>query len=177
MGRDSVHVSLMQFADDTLLFCKDKKEMLKILFETIKAFQWLSEMKINWEKSSLSGVNIEDQRDEQTAKNLNCKAEKLPILYLGLPLGGNPKNADFLSPVQERIFKKLDRWKRYQISKGSRLTLCNSVLASIPLYYLSLFHLPVMISIGKNPEDFLMGRLLKWLIETFSPVGSFFSSL
>lgn len=83
-------------------------------------------------------------------------------MYLGSPLGGNPKNADFWSLVQEKIFKKLDRWKRYQISRGVRLTLCTSALGSIPLYYLSLFQLPVLISkkLEKSMRLFLWGDYL-----------------
>lgn len=55
VGRDLVHISNLQFADYTLLFSKDEDTILSIslLSETIKDFEWLLGLKVNWEKSSL----------------------------------------------------------------------------------------------------------------------------
>lgn len=39
VGRNSGHVFHLQFADDTLLFCKYDDAILEILFDTIKAFE------------------------------------------------------------------------------------------------------------------------------------------
>lgn len=58
MGPNAEHISDLQFADDTLLFSKDSDDMLAVLFDTVKAFEWLSGLKVNWEKSSLSRVNM-----------------------------------------------------------------------------------------------------------------------
>lgn len=98
-----VHISHLQFADDTLHFCKDEEVMLELLFDSIKAFEWLSGMKVNWKKSSLSGVNMEVLRARQVAGKFNCKAVHLSVLYLGSPLGGNPKSDEFWSPIQENF--------------------------------------------------------------------------
>lgn len=122
MGRDSIRIFHLQFADDTLLFCKEDDSMLNTMFNSIKAFEWLSGLKVNWNKSGLCGVNIESQRVRQIANKFNCKVELLPIIYLGLPLGGNPKSSDFWLPIQEKISKKLDRWKSFQLSRVDALS-------------------------------------------------------
>ncbi|KAL5538425.1 hypothetical protein UlMin_043523 [Ulmus minor] len=62
--------------------------------------------------------------------------------YLGLPLGGNPNSTEFWNPVVEKVGKRLDGWKKSVLSKGGRLTMIQSVLSSIPIYFMSLFKLP-----------------------------------
>ncbi|EXC11734.1 hypothetical protein L484_020789 [Morus notabilis] len=62
--------------------------------------------------------------------------------YFGLPLGGNPLSMEFWMPMIEKVSKRLDGWKNSFLSKGGRLTLIQSVLASIPIYYMSLFKIP-----------------------------------
>ena len=103
VGKDSIHLPLLQFADDTLLFCKYDDQMLLKLKDAIRLFEWCSGQKINWEKSALSGVNINDDELFQTAARLGCKAEKLPILYLGLDYYFFPSylyEKDFLFPKE-----------------------------------------------------------------------------
>lgn len=41
VGRNSVYIFHLQFADATLIFCKDDG-MVEILFKIIKAFEWQS---------------------------------------------------------------------------------------------------------------------------------------
>ena len=79
-----------------------------------------------------------------------------PIIYLGLPLGGNPQNIDFWEPVVSKVAKRLDGWKKAFLSRGGRLTLIQSVLSSPPIYYLSLFkaHMKVITSLEKLMRNF-----------------------
>lgn len=102
----------------------------------------MSGLKVNWDRSSLRGINIYLQKVALIATKWNCKTEQLPIMYLGLPLGGNPKLEVFWIPIKDKILKKLDRWKMYQLCRGGRLTVTQAVLGSIPLYYLSLYQMP-----------------------------------
>ena len=56
--------------------------------------------------------------------------------------------------------KRLALWKRQYISKGGRITLIKSTLASIPLYQRSLFRMPKIVArrLEKLQRDFLWGR-------------------
>lgn len=109
---------------------------------------------------------------EECAYRLNCKKQKLPIIYLGLPLGANPRLKKTWRPVIEKMKARLASWKRKLLSFGGRLTLIKSSLSNLPVYYLSLFKLPQ--SVAKEFESiqvaFLWGgsdlkrkiHLVKW---------------
>ncbi|KAL5575095.1 hypothetical protein UlMin_016794 [Ulmus minor] len=111
----------------------------------LKFFSMCSGLKINMNKSSLAGIGL---------------TEEEPMKYLGLPLGGNPNSAEFWNPVIEKVSKRLDGWKKAFLSKGGRLTLIQSVLSSIPIYYMSLFKMPrvVAASLEKMMREFLWDR-------------------
>ncbi|RVW48551.1 Zinc finger protein BRUTUS [Vitis vinifera] len=80
-----------------------------------------------------------------------------PILYLGLPLGGNPKACGFWDLVIERISSRLDGWQKAYLSFGGRITLIQSCLTHMPCYFLSLFKLPASVAakIERLQRDFL----------------------
>ena len=67
VGKDRVHIPILQFADDTLLFCKYDEEMMENLKKTLLVFEWCSGQKINWEKLAICGLNIEDSKVISTA--------------------------------------------------------------------------------------------------------------
>lgn len=69
---------------------------------------------------------------------MGCKVEKLPIKYLGLPLGANPKRIKTWEPMLDRMAKKLNVWSRRFNSSGGRLTLLNSNFGHLPIYFMSI---------------------------------------
>ncbi|KAK3218269.1 hypothetical protein Dsin_012239 [Dipteronia sinensis] len=76
---------------------------------------------------------------DRSAKMFRCKKASLPITFLGLPLGGNPRSISFWEPMLEKVHARLAPWKMLFISKAGRLVLIKSVLASLPTYFLSVF--------------------------------------
>ena len=88
-----------------------------------------------FEKSTLLGINIDDELLQNMAALSSCELGVWLIKYLGLPLGGNAQKIDFWELVVTKVAKKLDGWKKASLSRGGRLTLIHSVLSSIPIYY------------------------------------------
>ncbi|RVW32661.1 Transposon TX1 uncharacterized 149 kDa protein [Vitis vinifera] len=80
---------------------------------------------------------------EVLAFELGCKVGSLPSTYLGLPLGALHKLVAVWDGVEERMRKRLALWKRQFISKGGRITLIWSTLASMPIYLMSLMRMRV----------------------------------
>lgn len=108
----------------------------------LRCFEMTSGLKINFYKSKLVSLEIEEREIMRLAGLLNCKVQRVPFIYLGLPVGGNPRRLGFWDPVVAKLRGRLTQWRQKTLSFGGRLTLIASVLSSIPLFYLSFFRLP-----------------------------------
>jgi len=112
-------------------------------------------LKVNLAKSAL--IPIGEVPDlPQLALFFGCGVDSLPSTYLGLPLGASYKSKIVWEPVIEKFQRRLAGWKSKLLSKGGRLTLVQSALWSIPIYYASLFTIPASISgqLEKIMRDF-----------------------
>ena len=154
----AVSISHLLFADDAIVFCEAKKEDMTFLSWTLCWFEAASGLRINLAKSEIIPVGEVDEILEM-AVELGCKVGQLPSTYLGLPLGAPNKAGYVWDGVEERMRWKLALWKRQYLSKGGRITLIKSILASMPLYQLSLFRMPKVVArrLEKLQRDFLWG--------------------
>jgi hypothetical protein len=57
----------------------------------LRLFELLSGLKVNFVESRLFGVNIDDAFLNTVARFLNCKLGRMSFIYLGLPVGANPR--------------------------------------------------------------------------------------
>ena len=106
------------------------------------------------------------------AAELGCRVGSLPSQYLGLPLGVPNRASSMWDGVEEKVRRRLALWKRQYISKGGRITLIKSTLASMPIYQMSIIHMPKSVAkrVEKTQRDFLRGggnlegkvHLVKW---------------
>jgi hypothetical protein len=140
-----VSVSHLQYADDTLLDGEACVENLWCVKAILRWFELMSGLKVNFGKSRLLGVEVDAPFMGVAAKFLNCKLGKFPFIYLGLPVGANPRKEATWDPVIEVLQKRLHSWKNRFVSLGGRVVLINSVLAAIPLFYLSFMKLPTKV--------------------------------
>ncbi|RVW64320.1 hypothetical protein CK203_047007 [Vitis vinifera] len=93
--KNRIRVSHLQFADDTIFFsstCVEEQQTLKFI---LLVFGQIYGLKVNLDKSNLYGINLDQDHLSKLALLLDCKVSDWPILYLGLPLGGNPKACGF----------------------------------------------------------------------------------
>ncbi|GAU37415.1 hypothetical protein TSUD_361200 [Trifolium subterraneum] len=100
-----------------------------VLFET------MSGLKVNFNKILLVGVNIPDSWLGEAASALSCRVGKIPFLYLGLSIGGDPRRISFWEPVLDRLKSRLSGWQSRFLSFGGRLVLLKSVLTSLPVFW------------------------------------------
>ncbi|XP_050219021.1 uncharacterized protein LOC126669562 [Mercurialis annua] len=85
-------VSILQFADDTLIFVPNDLQMVENLLHILRCFELISGLKINYQKSSIIGINVDQFSLSKASDILNCKIKELPVSYFGLP---NAKETDF----------------------------------------------------------------------------------
>ncbi|XP_016173488.1 uncharacterized protein LOC107615992 [Arachis ipaensis] len=184
VGRDSVELSHLQFADDTILFCPPEDETMKYYKRLLRWFELMSGLSINFEKSSLIPINCEEQRVRSMCRMWGCKEDALPVKYLGVPLGANPRLVKTWMPIIDKVEEKLSLWKAKVLNKAKKLVLIKSVLNSLPVYYLSLYKMPKavaekLIFLQKrflwSKEDGRNGMaLVKWeLVQAPKKLGSF----
>ena len=121
-------------------------------------YEAASGLRINLAKSEIIPVG-EVEEILEMAVELGCKVGQLPSTYLGLPLGVPNKASCVWDGVEERMRWKLALWKRQYISKGGRITIIKSTLASMSLYQLSLFRMLRIVArrLKKLQRDFLWG--------------------
>ncbi|CAJ2641323.1 unnamed protein product [Trifolium pratense] len=160
-GHESVRVSHLQFADDTLLLGVRSWANVRALRAVLVLFETMSGLKVNFNKSLLVGVNISDSWLGEAASVLCCKVGKIPFLYLGLQIGGYPRRLMFWEPVLSRIKNRLSGWKSRFLSFGGRLVLLKSVLTSLPVYALSFFKVPSGLGV-RQLREFNLALLGKW---------------
>jgi hypothetical protein len=142
VAQNPIVLSHLQFADDTLLICVKSWANVRALRAVLVLFENMSGLKVNYHKSSLFGINIEDSWLREAASILSCKVGRIPFIYLGLPIGGDPRRLAFWDPVIYRIKSRLSEWNSRSLSYGGRLILLKSVLSSLPVYALSFFRAP-----------------------------------
>jgi len=105
-----VGVSHLQFADDTLILGSKSWANVRSLCAVLTLFADMSGLKVNFNKSMLVGINIVESWLTKEASILNCKVGKVPFLYLGLSIGGDPRRLAFWNPVMNSIKSKLSGW-------------------------------------------------------------------
>ena len=73
---------IIQYANDTLLIMPAEIEQVNSLKEMLGIYSRSTGLKINFHKSSIIPVNVEDTRVQQIAECLRCKIGSLPFTYL-----------------------------------------------------------------------------------------------
>ena len=139
-----MNVSHLLFVDDTIIFYEARKEHLTHLGWILGWFEATFGLRINLAKSELIPVGEVEDIEEMVVE-LGCRVGDFLVKYLGLPLGAHHKALSMWDGVEERIRRRLAIWKRQYMSKGMRITLIKSTLASIPIYQLSLFRMPKLV--------------------------------
>jgi hypothetical protein len=91
---------IIQYVDYTLMIMHaniDKLLQLKELFNTFSAS---TSLKVNFHKTTLVPMNIDNDQALELASAVGCRVESLPFTNLGLPLGTTrPSVADLIPMV------------------------------------------------------------------------------
>jgi hypothetical protein len=88
----------LQYADDTLLFLENDLEKASTMKWLLVCFEQMSGLKINYDKSDLLTIGMDEDSTNAFAKKFCCKKSEFPIKYLGVPLHySNLKRADFIA--------------------------------------------------------------------------------
>lgn len=110
---------------------------------------------------------------EMTFNFLNCSEGWIPFIYSRLPVGANPRSISTWEHMFDQLRGRLNSKGHKYISFGGHIVLLNSVLNSIPIFYLSFLKMPTKVvkQIVRIQIKFLWGgpwedvRFIGWNLE------------
>ncbi|CAJ2670830.1 unnamed protein product [Trifolium pratense] len=152
----------LQFADDTIIVGEGNWDNLWTIKTVLRSFEMVSGLKVNFFKSKLYGINLDDSFLNAASSFLHCGVETIPFRFLGIPVGANPRRRATWNPIIQSMEKRLCGWNGRLLSIGGRVTLINSVLSSLPLYFFSFFKAPTCVikEMVRIQRNFLWGGAL-----------------
>ena len=99
VGKNKEPVSILQYADDTIFFGEATMQNVKVLKIILKCFELSSGLKINFAKSQFGAICKSDHSRREAADFLNSGVLSLPFVYLGIPIGANPRCSAIWDPI------------------------------------------------------------------------------
>lgn len=111
-------------ADATQLTC---------LKELLNKFADSTGLKVNFSKSSIISINVSDTKMATLAAVLGCQVGSLPFTYLGLPMGTTKPRFQDLTPIMDRIERRLTASSSL-LSYSGRLQMVSSVISPSATY-------------------------------------------
>ncbi|KAA3460126.1 reverse transcriptase [Gossypium australe] len=160
LARSGPDLSHLFFADDLVIFGKAEMSQAQTLKDILRRFCNLSGHRISSRKSNIffsKGVDtiLEDQISQffgfQKVLNLGK--------YLGVPLLHDRVTKSTLNFVIDKVRSKLQNWDARKLSLAGRITLAQSVLLTIPSYFMQSLVIPkgVCDEIERITRQFIWG--------------------
>ncbi|GAU32122.1 hypothetical protein TSUD_218730 [Trifolium subterraneum] len=108
--------------DDTILVGEGDWDNLWTIKTVLRSFEIVSGLKVNFHKSKLYGINLDDGFLRASSAFLNCGVDSIPFRFLGIPVGENPRRKSTWAPILESMKKILSTWNGSLLSIGGTVT-------------------------------------------------------
>ncbi|GAU46303.1 hypothetical protein TSUD_283280 [Trifolium subterraneum] len=105
--RNNIQFQILQFADDTILMGEGSWHNVQTIKTLLRSFELVSGLKINFVKSKLYGISVEDRILDAGAAFLSCRSDAIPFKFLGIPVGANPRRRETWKPVIDAMSHRL----------------------------------------------------------------------
>jgi hypothetical protein len=111
----------------------------------LNTFADSTSLKVNYNKSCMMPINMDEEMLSHFYNTLQCRKGTLTFTYLGLSLGITKPMLDFFPPMVQRVERRLCGIADF-LDYGWKLLMVKSVLASLPIYYMSCLDIPITIN-------------------------------
>ncbi|KAK5811783.1 hypothetical protein PVK06_027155 [Gossypium arboreum] len=131
------------FADDALLFVRNKQSEVMAFSKILESFERISGHRINFDKSMVyfSPNTLASQR-ERLSSLLRMRVVPNLDAYLGLPIPVGKKKRDAFKSILDRTAYRINNWSKRLLSYGGKEIFIKSVLQAVPTYAFSVFFAP-----------------------------------
>jgi hypothetical protein len=132
---------IVQYADDTLLIMKADARQLIFLKSLLNSFAESIGLEVNYNKSQMLPINVSHEEIQTLASTFGCTIGTLPFTYLGLPMGTTKPKMEDLTPIMDRVERKLSSCATW-LSYSGRLHIVNAAITPIITYTMCTIKLP-----------------------------------
>jgi hypothetical protein len=119
------------------------------LKDILLCFESMSGLRINFHKSEVMVLGMDQEDGPRIARMLNFKLGSFPFSYLGLPISDRTLTATDWGPLAAKVGKRAEPWMGKLMSSAARLTLINACLSSLPL------HAMAVCLLGEGPHNIM----------------------
>ncbi|GKA75562.1 putative RNA-directed DNA polymerase [Tanacetum coccineum] len=130
------------FADDLFLFAHGDVNSARVIMEALDEFKYASGLVPSLPKSTAYFCNVLNYVKLDILNVLPFEEGKLPVKYLGVPLVSTRLIYRDCKELVENVKSKINDWKNKFLSFAGRVQLVQSVLASMHIYWASVFIIP-----------------------------------
>jgi len=107
----------------------------------LELFALSTGLSVNYNKSSMFPINVHPDRLAVLAAAFGCVTGSMPFTYLGLPLGTTKPKMEDLTPLMDRMERRLNACSS-MLSYSGRLEMINSAIHPIAIYIMCTLKLP-----------------------------------
>lgn len=118
IGNNRFKVPMLQYTDDTMFLGAASIENAFSMKRILRMFEMLSGLKVNFQKSSLIGVNVDRGIMEEMACILRCNNGEIPFSFFGIRVGINYRKVGEWEHLIQKIRKRIKKWEDKKISFG-----------------------------------------------------------
>jgi hypothetical protein len=132
---------IVQYADDTLLLLQADARQLVFLKALLHSFAESTGLQVNYTKSYIYPINVPQEKMVILAGTFGCDIGSMPFTYLGLPMGTTKPRIEDLTPIMDRVQRRLSACSTW-LSYSGRLQMINSAITPITTYAMCTIKLP-----------------------------------
>jgi hypothetical protein len=131
-------VSHLQYANDIIIMIQLDDLAIANLKYILLCFESMSGLRINFHKSEVMMMGVEEMEGLRIAHMLNYKQGTFPFIYLGLPVSDRALSEGDWGPLTTKVGKRAEPWMRKLMSSAARLTIINACLSNLPLHAMAI---------------------------------------
>jgi mannosylglycoprotein endo-beta-mannosidase len=139
MGNKAAKLRISLYADDATVFLKPVREDIQVVAQILEVFDGASGLITNCAKCAVYPKHCDNITLEMVLEHFQCSVQSFPCKYLGLPLHVRQICRVKIQPLIDKMASRLPTWKGCFLNRAGRLKILNTVLSSMPTYFLTVF--------------------------------------